>query len=309
MSSTRVERCFRLSGMLWGRSRMLIAWEQAHKVKGQIYLLFLSWHWCSWCSAGSLYLRPRLDVRDVHPQSGLDSFSEKVSSPLWSATKSSTLRFTYAPSIFQAPTEIYSLSKMQTVNVPLQMLPTTKISHNKKLKLKLCVCTYSAWPSWTCLCCSARISVSWELHCAMKWRTRSPAPLVNIPVEAEERPSDWKHDKSHNNIQCGMSHVIILKISIHNWIMIIKFSLCQAERISSHLESEFTVGVNTLKRFSTVLLFYLACTLHVLTSAPDAIASTVQPCSGTNSRAAFRIRTWSCSSVSYSSPCSPLWSW
>lgn len=41
--------------------------------------------------------------------------------------KSSTLRFTYAPLIFQAPTEIYSLSKMQTVNVPLQVLSMTKV--------------------------------------------------------------------------------------------------------------------------------------------------------------------------------------
>lgn len=54
---------------------------------------------------------------------------------LWESQQSSlvcnqvsTLRLTYAPLIFQTPTEIYSLSKMQTVNVPLQVLSMTKIS-------------------------------------------------------------------------------------------------------------------------------------------------------------------------------------
>lgn len=58
---------------------------------------------------------------------------------LWESQQSSlvcnqvsTLRFTFPPLIFQTPTGFYSLSKMQTVNVPLQVLSMTKISFTVK---------------------------------------------------------------------------------------------------------------------------------------------------------------------------------
>lgn len=160
------------------------------------------------------------------------------------------------------------------------------------------MCTYSDWPSWICLCSSARMSDSWELHCVMKWRTKSPAPLVNIPEEAEERPSDWKHDISDDKLE-SLNYVSLFYLKLQ-----IRVSLGRIKGVNTRRAELHWIFKNCLN----CGMFKLS-TSQVLTSAPDAIASTDQPCSGTNSREAFRIRTWSCSSVSYSSPCSPLWSW
>lgn len=75
---------------------------------------------------------------------------------------------------------------------------------NSRTGRLMCMCTYSAWPSWTSLSCSARVTVSCELHWEMKCKTKSPAPFENIPVEAEDRPSVWcQHANSYDNTRCN----------------------------------------------------------------------------------------------------------
>lgn len=153
-------------------------------------------------------------------------------------------------------------------------------------------CTHSVWPSWICLCCSARISVSFELHWVIKCSTRSPAPLENIPVEAEDRPSVCTNEATQTESQSWKTSILL------------KCTCC-----IKYFKNHFVMSYNLLYAGSIPTVLHLPCLPPLLTSAPAAIASADQPCNGTNSSAAFRIRAWSCSSVSYSSSCSPSWSW
>lgn len=73
---------------------------------------------------------------------------------------------------------------------------------------------YSACPSWTWLFCSARMSTRWVLHWLMKCSTRSPAPLLNIPAEAADKPRDWITAKMTE----GYTTSLFIPItSLHHW--------------------------------------------------------------------------------------------
>lgn len=85
---------------------------------------------CSLCSSGSLHLWPWFNVGDVHPQSGLYSISQKVSSLLWSATQLSMLK----THICTFPTGALTVTEiLQLIKTADCKWPTSGISNEKYL--------------------------------------------------------------------------------------------------------------------------------------------------------------------------------